>query len=570
MTTKDHSLATDSVRVDTEVVRAAGRQAEAAGGVATPGSDQVQPSASDMVSVGASTRFTAEVALARKYTALANAQARQFGVKMDASAAAYDDQEAQSAGTLGSGGAAAAVPAGRGMPAGRVVPADLLSGGLGAGLPAGEVPASPRDIARLIETGRGGAGKKTWQAVETSLRSEAKQLDDAADQLGQAIGTTGEGWQAESADAATTQMRALQTWYQGHARYVQGLAEQAQAHVANFSRALTDVPAYRDVENAERELKAAMQSNARSGGLQRVAVVHAQVKVSKLYQASTTGFASYSVAEAAPNPKLPVPPPIPASPDVPAAVPPAGAGGGPAGRPQPQHSPKSAPLGPVQGGPGAGENLTGGPSWPPGAVDPTGPANPLTAAAPETAGGAPAQVVPAIIGGVVGGLGGLVGGIAGAPQKALQSLEQAAGPMMSGLGQHPQGGEPQHGGEQSPQSPEPTAGDLPSPGDLGGGGGETEPAGGGGGPLAPPTDLAAAPVAAAPARAPVTAPAEAPAPAMGAMGPMMPPMGGSGGGSGADNKQLYQERKLKVVAPANSEPVKNRREGRTKPDRNPQ
>ena len=172
---------------------------------ATPGSDQVQPVASDMVSVAASTRFTAQVTLARKYTAMANAMARQFGVKLDASAAAYDDQEAMSAGMLGSaglGGAAAVVPAGRAVPAGHVVPADLVSGGMGASLPAGEVPSSPRDMARLIETGRGGAGKKTWQAVESTLRLEAKQLSDAADQLGAAISTTGDGWQAQSADAA--------------------------------------------------------------------------------------------------------------------------------------------------------------------------------------------------------------------------------------------------------------------------------------------------------------------------------------------------------------------------------
>ena len=48
-----------------------------------------------------------------------------------------------------------------------------------------------------------------------------------------------------------------------------------------------------------------MQSNARSGGAHRVAVVNAQVKVSKLYQASTTGFTSYTFAEAAPQPKMP-------------------------------------------------------------------------------------------------------------------------------------------------------------------------------------------------------------------------------------------------------------------------
>jgi hypothetical protein len=561
----------DSVRVDTEAVRAAGQQAQAAGGVATPGSDQVQPSAPDMVSVGASTRFGAQVSLARRYTALANTQARLFGVKLDASAGAYDEQEAHSAATLGTtGGPAGAVPV---MPAAAVVPADLLSGGVPAGVPAGEVPASPRDVARLIESGRGGAGKRTWEVVAASLRSEATALDEAADQLGQAINTTGDGWQAQSAEAARTQMRALQSWYQGHARYVQGLAEQAHAHVQNFSKALTDVPPYRQVLDAERELRSAMQFNARSGGTARAAVVQAQVKVSKLYQASMTGFGSYTVAEAMPEPKMPVPPPVyQASPDAAPAVPPAAPGDGPARPAQSLHSPTGAPGDPVQAGPGVGQDLTGGPTWPPGAVDPAGPGAPLSDAVPQSAGEMPAQVVPGIIGGVVGGLGGLLGGLAAAPQKALQGLQQAAGPMMSGLGQHPGGGEPQHGGELSPPSSEPPGGaDLPSPGDVGagsGGGGDTEPAGGGGeGPLAAPTGVAGAPAAAAPTTAPMPAPApaEAPAPAMGAMGPMMPPMRGTGEGSGPDNKQLYQERKLKVVAPPNSEPVKNRREGRPKP-----
>jgi hypothetical protein len=561
------------VRVDTEALRSAARQADAAGGSATPGSDQVQPVASDMVSVAASTRFTAEVSLARKYTAMANAMARQFGVKLDASAAAYDDQEAMSAGMLGSGGpggASPVAPAGRAVPARQVLAGDLVSGGMGASLPAGEVPSSPREVARLIETGRGGAGKKTWQAVESSLRLEARQLSDAADQLGAAISTTGDGWQAQSADAATTQMRALRTWYEGHARYVQGLAEQANAHVQNFSRALGDVPPYRQVLDAERELKTAMQSNALAGGAHRAAVVQAQVKVSKLYQASTTGFSSYSFAEGATQPKMPIPPPV-QSPDVPPATAPTGAGDGPVGPREPQHSPRSAPVDPIQGGPGSGQNLSSGPTWPPGAVDPAAPADPLTDALPEMGGSLPSEVIPGVIGGVVGGLGGLLGGFAGAAQKALQGMEQAAGPMMSGLGQHPPGGggEPQHGGESSPQAPEPpSAGDLSPPGDVGAGGGgaDTEPAGGQG-PLAAPTEVAATPAAAAPASAPsAPAPAEAPAPVMGAMGPMMPPVRGTGGeGSGAENKQLYQERKLKVVAPANSEPVKNRREGRAKP-----
>lgn len=559
----------DSVRVDTEVVRSAARQADAAGARATPGSAQVQPSASDMVSVGASIRFTAQVTLARKYTVIANAMARQFGVKLDASAGAYDDQEVQSAETLGTGGAGAVVPAGPTLPAGQVVPADLVSGGVGASLPAGEVPASPRDIARLIETGRAGVGKKAWQAMESSLRAEAKQLSDAADQLGVAVGMAGDGWQSTSADAAMTRMRALQTWYQGHARYVDGLAEQAKVHVQHFSKALADVPPYRHVLDAERELKAALQSNARAGGAHRLAVVNAQVKVSRLYQASTAGFSTYTFAEAAPQPKVPTPPPGP-SPDGAPAAPPVGSGEGPVAQREAEHSPKGAPVDPVQAGPGVGQDLTSGPTWPPGSADPAGLANPLADVLPETVGSLPSEVIPGIIGGVVGGLGGVLGGLAGAGPKALQGMEQAAGPMMSGLGQHPPGGEPRHGGEQSPQSPEPpSAGDVSSPGDLGAGGGgaDTEPAGGQV-PLAASTEVAAAPAAAAPVSAPsVPVASEAPAPGMGAMGPMMmPPMRGGGEGFEADNKQLYQERKLKVVAPANSEPVKNRREGRAKPD----
>jgi len=561
----------DSVRVDTEALRSAAARADAAGGSATPGSDQVQPVASDMVSVAASTRFTAEVSLARKYTAMANAMARQFGVKLDASAAAFDEQEALSAGMLGGaglGGAAPVAPAGRAVPAGPVVPADLTSGGMGAGLPAGEVPSSPREVARLIETGRDGAGKKTWQAVESILRLEARQLRDAADQLGAAISATGDGWQAQSADAATTRMRALQTWYEGHARYVQGLAEQAGAHVQNFSRALGDVPPYRQVLDAERELKTAMRSNALAAGAHRAAVVQAQVKVSKLYQASTAGFSSYTFAEGATQPAMPIPPPV-QSPDVASATAPTGAGDGLVGPREPQHSPSSAPVDPVQGGSGSGQKLSSGPTWPPGAVDPAAPADPRTDALPEMVGSLPSEVIPGVIGGVVGGVGGFFGGFAGAAQKALQGMEQAAGPMVSGLGRHPPGGEPQHGGESSPRSPEPPPADDLSPagdGGAGGGGADTEPAGGQGR-LAAPTELAATPAAAAPASAPsAPAPAEAPAPVMGAMGPMMPPVRGTGGeGPGAENKQLYRERKLKVVAPANSEPVKNRREGRAKP-----
>jgi hypothetical protein len=559
------------LRVDPTAVRGAAAQAGAAAGAATPGCAQVQPCAQDVVSVAASTRFAAQVELARKYTAMANAMARQFGVMLDGSATAYDGQEAASAALLGGQDPAVlAVSAGMALPAGLSEVSALLGGhGLSAPpVPAGEVPQAPRDIARLIETGRGGAGRRAWETVETSLRSEANELDDAAGQLGAAIGSSEDGWDSPSAQAATTRMRALQTWYQGHASYVRGLAEAARTHVQNFQRATTSIPTYKQVVDGERELKMAQDANQRSRGMLKPAVVHAQVKLGQLYQASTTGFASYTAAEAAPPPQLPTPPPAP-RPNAPDIMPAKGSGEARVGNPKPEPSPTSAPLDPVQPGSGVAQDFaSGGPAWPPAGIDPASPADPLVDTVSDTAGSAVPRLVPGIIGGVVGGVGGVLGGLVGAGQKALQNLEQAASPMMSGLGQHPAGGGSPQGGEQSPQAPGPQPPtDMSAPGDVGGGGGaDTEPAGGAE-PLSAPTAVAAAPAAAVPASAPTpAAAAEAPAPAMGAMGPMVPPlMGGPrSDASGPDDKQLYRERRLKVVAPPNSEPVKNRREGREK------
>ena len=202
----------------------------------------MQPCAHDFVSVAASTRFGAQVALARTYTAMANAAARQYGVTLDTGASSYDEQDAASAATLGGANPTAA---GRAVPAGMTTPAAGSPGpvtALGAQAvtpPAGEVPAAPRDIARLIETGRGGAGRRAWQAVEKSLRSEATQLDDTAEELGAAINKTQQSWQSPSAQTATNRIRTLQIWYQGHAGYVRGLAEQAKTHVENFHQATT-------------------------------------------------------------------------------------------------------------------------------------------------------------------------------------------------------------------------------------------------------------------------------------------------------------------------------------------
>ena len=559
---------TDSVRVDTGALTGAAGQTGAVAHAAVPHADQVQPCAPDHVSVAASSRFSATVSLARRYTAIANALAQRYGAMVQTSAANYDDQEAVSAATLGAGGGGA-IPAPAPVPA--VVDIDAVAGLLGGGgvsAPAGEVPAAPRDIARLIETGRAGGGMQAWQAVETSLRTEAAQLEHAGAQLGAAIAAIEASWDAASAQAATARLRTLQGWYEGHARHVAGLAQQAATHLQNFHRASTAIPTYRQVVAGERELQTAVQANIAARGMRREAVVHAQVKVAGLYQASTAGFSSYSLAEAVPGPGpgAPAPPPgaTPDSPDVQRAK---GPGGTPVTKPDPAAT--VAPAEPVQQGPAAGESLlSGGPTWPPAEVEPTQFGSPLLETVTAAGAGATPMLIPRIMGGVVGGLGGVMGGLAGSGAKALQGVQQAAAPMMSGLAQNPSGGVPS-GGESPPESPE-SLGEPAGGSDFGGGAGETAPASDGGA-MAAPAPLAAAPEAAAPAAVPAAPAAAAasagPPPAVGAMGPIMPPLGGRGGsGSGPQNKQLYQDRTLAVVVPPNSEPVKNRREGRNKDD----
>ena len=167
----------------------------------------------------------------------------------------------------------------------------------------------------------------------------------------------------------------------------------------------------------------------------------------------------------------------------------------------------------------------------------------------------------------------------------LGGLGSAAPAALSGLG-NPMGGLPsgeQSGGEpQTPETPgglgashvpeSPSGGiDPDHPGGIGdgGSGGGTEPSGVAG-PLAPAAGIAATPDVAAPVAAPVSAiPAAAETAEGGSgFGAMMPPFfppGRSGGGISEADRKLYPRRRLKVVAPPNSEPVLHRREGRQKP-----
>lgn len=516
--------------------------------------------------MGVSTSFGAHLVLARWYTTVALGMARQFGVLLDAGADAYALTEAASAAMLG--GAATAGTETIAVPAAVRQATAVLEPAAPPAAP-GQAPAAPRDIARLIDDGRTGTGPRTWRDVAESLRGEARRLEEAAEHLRGAVTALRQGWESAAADMAAQRMTALGAWFEEHAAYVGALASAATAHVEHFRTATTEIPPFAAVVDAERELRAANDANARSGGKLQPAVVRAQVKLSKLYTQSTTGFGNYTFAAAgASTPHPPAPPPglapAPADP-----VPRPGPGDGPVMSPMtdPAHT---APVEPTDAGGGVGEELhTPGPAWPPadvapGALDPS--QDPVLT---DTAASVMPQVIPAVIGGVVGGAGGALGGLAGAGSRAMQALSPAS--MMSGLGE-PSGGAPpqQGGGEPAAQPSAPSGGSDEATGSAGGSEpGDTEPAGGQG-PLSAPTGLASAPTVAAPMSAPMPGAAlsESATAAGAPTGAMMPPMMGGprGGGSGVENSQLYKQRELQVTVPPNSEPVKGRREGRRSKD----
>lgn len=567
----------DTIRVDTDGLRAAGSHADTAAQAAAPGTAQVRPCAHDYVSAGVSDRFSAMVALARSYTRIANGMAARFGVLLDAGAAAYEEQEAASAAALGAAGgliggqplSAPPASAGAGQAGGAASGIGALLGGqpLTTAPPvaaAGGVPGSARDIARLIDPGRSGPGPKTWTATEASLRAEARRLDGAAEQLRAAVNTVDAAWVGPSAEAARVRLAALETWYEGHADYVRGLADVAARHVQDFRQATTQIPTWQAVTDGERELRAANDANVRSGGKLQPAVVRAQVALGRLYTDSAKGFANYTFAAASPLPP-PMPPPQidPAPGPVPAPAPTQ-----PVPTDHPVKAPKLNAVGPPDAlGPPATAGLdVGGDEG----LGPAGLGLGLDAVEPVEAAG-PSEVVPVILGAVTGGVGGALGGLAGAGERMLQGVTTPlAAPMMSGLsGLHPGGGGLPDAGGSEPAAPD-AGGSGPTTPDAGGGGepGGTEPAGLDGplSSLATPlasVPAAAAPVAAAAAMSPeAVSPSMAPAMGMGMMPPMMGPHGGR---SGPENKQLYKERQLKVVAPPNSEPVKGRREPRRAP-----
>lgn len=548
------------MRAETAALRAAGSKAHAAAASASPGVEYVQPCAPDVVSVAASARFGTHLALARQYAGVATRMAQEFGVLLVAGADAYDDQEAASAASLratGVSGNAISLPqVASGVPSSFAGHQPLLSSA------AGEAPASARDIARLIESGRTGPGLQTWQSVADSLRGESERLERAADQLAAAIATAHQGWDSTAADAAVTQMRSLQTWFEGHAQYLSGLAAAASRHVAAFRTASAEIPPLSAITAAERELRAASEANIRSNGRLQPAVARAQVQLGKLYTQAENGFKNYTFAAGATSSS---PPPAPPSWEPAQHTDPAVPGPGEAlVIHKTDAAPTDASQESVDAARGTGEtSLKPGTAWPPSALDPDAdiPVN------MDSSGMAP-PILPTMLGTAMGGVGGAMGGLTGLASSPMQAMPAS---LMSGLGV-PAGGGPQQGGGGSPAqpAPEPAAGGPEAGPDTGGGQpGDTEPAGGQAS-LSAPQVVASPPVEAAPMSAPAAASTSTPAPNVGTpMGAMMPPMTGCAGrgGGGDDNKQLYKDRELKVTVPPNSEPVKGRREARGTKDR---
>jgi PPE-repeat protein len=538
-----------AVRIDPAVLTAAGSKATSAAEAATERSVNVTACAPDTVSVEVSSRLARQVHVATTYTVNANRVAQFYGLLLDANATSYAEQEAQSAAALTDSAGLAGIDPAAPILAGAVSP------NTGPVASAGEAPCSPRDIARLMHTG---PGTEPLEAAAASLRADASHLDSAAAQLDAAIGTANSGWQSDSAGAAVIRMQGLRSWYQDHAVHLRGLAGDIEIQVVNFQQAKSQIPTPQAMDTAERELRVADDANRRSAGRFKPAVAAAQANLSRVYQAATSGYSSYTAKTAAVTPRVPTPPPpAPAGPTEPAPTKRAGADGEHSKR-QPARAPKTDPGDSVKDG-GVTDDITAGEG-----VD-SATDQQLLGPLMDPVGGAPADIVPTVIGGLVGGLGGLLGGLAGAGQKALgsvASMPESGLSALSGL-TRPNGGS--GGGE--PQTPEtPGGGDFTPDAPPGGSGGSTEPAGAAEPLAAPaPAGMGSTPIEAVRA---VAAPATSTAPvvdeAAGTPMGMMPPFMGSprGGQSGPTDSKLYGKRRLRIIAPPNSEPVKGRVESR--------
>jgi hypothetical protein len=532
----------DHLSIDPSGVRGASVHVATGATSASTAPVTVTPSAQDSTSVLVANVLGGLVSDLINDTVAANTIAAAAAGRLSDNADTYEQQEHENARALaGTGGG---VP-GAAAIAGGSQPSLVPPAAIPAPASAGTTPTSGREIAQLIH---GGPGPGALQTAAALLRTHANQLDEAADSIRSARQQNEASWSSNAADSAQTHLVNLEASYTGQAEQARGLAHQASTQVENFDRARNQIPTPQHFDDLERRLMAANRANSAPGSVGRFSGVVAkyQTDLAEANTQAVNGFGGYTTGAADIHAMEIRPKPATTT-----------GGSGPA-------SDGTAPT----PGDGQGEDLNTAGVGPPG----DDPAADLLGAPAGGASDVMSTLLPAVLGGVAGVAGGLLGALSGAGQRLQQAGSQLAGGLAQGASsamgamQSGGGGEPDTPGNPGSGDPAGDVGDG-SGGDPGGG---TEPASSVDGPLsAAPASAAAAP-AAAPAMYSPTAPAANLAAGGGGAGmpmggAMMPPpmMGGhGGGGAGQDDRKLYPERKLKLETPANSEPVRLRREQR--------
>lgn len=539
----------DSLNVDPDEVRGAGRVVEQAPTTAASGSGPaVTPPAADATSVQFASQLRALIDELHGQTTTTHARSQAAAQRLNSSAAQYENQETASSAALGGtgdGGRVADLPSAAAPTAANIAPIPASSG---------VIPTTGHEIATLMH---GGPGPTALDETAAALDSKASELDGSAAAIRAGRSRTRDAWQSEAADNADHHLTGLERSYSDQAQQARTLATHARSHADNFRQARAQIPKPEVFSDLERRLQAANRANAQPGSMGRFSgtIADLQGKLAAANQQAVQGFGQYTAAAGAHEMTA-------AAPHLTDPQQPAG--------PAPGRKPVS--------GKDAGSELDGTDTdtAAPGdelAGDPADPA--LMGGPADNASQMLQTVLPAVLGGVSGVAGGVLGAVSGAGQKLQELGSQAAGGAAQGANSaltSAMSAAPPGGGNGSGSGGAPEMGDLG--GGVGDGGlpGDTEPASSPSGPLSPPSTTAGAtgaPAAAAPATASTpstpSTPSTGGAPMAGGMVPPMmgAPMGGRGAGGGSeDDRRLYPERRLHIEAPPNTEPVKGRREAR--------
>lgn len=532
--------------IEPDGVRAAGTRLSGATSTAAP-TPAVAPCAVDTTSVRIAHALSSSISDLINATAAVHHKAASAATRLAGSAETYEAQESANAAALANGSG------GRGT----ATPSTALAPDAGAPLVVaapppmpGVQPSSGKEIAALMH---GGTGPAPLDSAALALKAHAGQLDSAAQSVRSARLTSEQSWESAAAQRASAHLAVLESAYSRHADHARALSRDADAQASNFRQARSTIPRPEYFADLERRLQAASAANAAPGsqGRYTALITKLQTELAAAHQQAITSYTSYTTGGELQS--GPLDPGLATT----TTTTPAGAGAASAAE-----------------GQRADETATDGD-----ALAEAGEANGLDSAAelaeaplPGEAGELMQTVLPAVLGAVTGAAGGLLGALSGAAQQVQQTGTQ----LVSGLAQG--GASALQGMAAEMDSPDlDTSGlggsgeDYSFPGGGGSPGGGTEPA------SAPPGPLASGPAAAA------AAPASAPAPTFGSSsgpgaagvtgvgapmgGAMMPPpmMGGAGRGggpAGEDERQLYEQRRLRLENVDNAEPVKGRREAR--------